>query len=291
MSIDLHIHSSFSDGSMTPEELVFLAKRKGLLAISITDHDNVDNVEPLLAAGKKHNLKVVPGLELSVIHKEVSLHLLAYLFDYKNHLLLDLLDRIQTARKSRNSKIIARLKNHGIDIEKEIKDLSVDGKMLGRPHIAKILLEKKIVNSIDEAFKQYLIPGGLAYVKRSACPAAEAIRIVHEVRGLAVLAHPLTLKTPCDDRDKFIDELVACGLDGIETYYPTHSQKLSRKFERYAEKNGLICTGGSDYHGTFKVGSYLAGGKNVFVPEQLLDRLYERHDILYNKKTLSRKEI
>lgn len=142
-------------------------------------------------------------------------------------------------------------------------------------------MAKGHAKSINEAFKNFLIPGGLAYTKREACSAKKAIEVLHKANGLTVIAHPLNIRNNVKDYNHVIEELIDLGLDGIETYYPTHSKKVSKMLLSLATENGLICTGGSDYHGDFRPGTYLAGGKNVFVPEQLLEDMLEKHKKLY----------
>lgn len=276
MSIDLHIHSTFSDGSMTPSELVALAGRKGLVALSITDHDTMDCVPEALAAGVKENIEVLPGLELSVMCGETSIHLLGYMFDHNNLKLQEFLVQIQEGRKKRNLKIFGKLIELGVNIEREIGLLMANMKQIGRPHIAKILVKKKLAKNINEAFSRYLVPGAPAYVKRPVFKASEAIRVIADAGGLSSLAHPLLIRYENNTVETLVDELTALGLDGIEAFYPTHSKKLQQHLVEYAEKNGLICTGGSDYHGNFRPGTYLAGGKNVSVPQELILHMKKR---------------
>lgn len=281
MSLDFHIHSTFSDGSLTPIEIVKMAKKKGLKAISITDHDNIDGVEKALTAGDEVGLVVVPGLELSVVLDGISIHLLGYLFDYDHYDLKALLEKIQIGRRKRNETIVNKLKSAGIDIRSEIDQILQNNSQVGRPHIARILVAQKHAKNINDAFQKFLVPGGIAYTKREACSAKEAINVLHRAKGLAVIAHPLNIRNVTKDYTDVIEELVELGLDGIETYYPTHSKKVSKSLLSLSTEKGLICTGGSDYHGDFRPGTYLAGGKNVFVPEQLLDQMLERHKDLY----------
>ncbi len=281
MSLDLHIHSTFSDGSLTPSEIVRMAKRKGLKAISITDHDNIDCVEHALKAGEENDLEVIPGLELSVVHDGISIHLLGYLFDQNNAELESFLNKIQKGRKRRNEKIISKLLVAGIDIRFEIDKSINNQSQIGRPHIARILVTQNHAKNVNDAFNRYLIPGGIAYTKREACSAQEAVEVLHKAKGLTVIAHPLNIRNVNKDYNHVIEELVDLGLDGVEAYYPTHSKKVSKSLVSFARENKLICTGGSDYHGNFRPNTTLAGGKNVFVPEQVLDHMRERHSKLY----------
>jgi len=279
MSIDLHVHSTFSDGSMSPAELVSLARRKGLVGISITDHDNMDSVPEALASGVIEGIEVVTGFELSVMHDGMSMHLLGYMFDQNNLQLKEYLSQIQDGRKLRNMQIIEKLNNLDIGIEKELSDLLAQRSQIGRPHIAQILVKKKLAKNNNEAFQKYLVPGGLAYVKRPAFKVAEAIQVIHDAGGMSSLAHPLNIHGDNNDLTVLVDELTDLGLDGIEAYYPTHSKKMQRYLVEYATKKGLLCTGGSDYHGSFRPGTYLAGGKNVSVPKEVLVEMKKRFAI------------
>lgn len=278
MGIDLHVHSTFSDGSMTPSELVALAARKGLHALSITDHDNMVSVPEALDAGLREGIEVLPGLELSVMHGETSIHLLGYMFDHRNLRLLEFLGQIQEGREKRNLEIFAKLAGLGIHIEKEIGALNASMRQIGRPHIAKILVKKKCCKNINEAFAQYLVPGAPAYAKRPVFQASEAIQLIAEAGGLSSLAHPLNIRCGNNTFEPIVDALTELGLDGIEAFYPTHSKKMQQHLVEYAKKNELICTGGSDYHGDFRPGTYLAGGKNVSVPRELIPLMKKRRD-------------
>ena len=284
MSIDLHVHSTFSDGSMTPAALVALARRKGLVAISITDHDNMESVPGALAAGFDEGIEVLPGFELSVTHGDISMHLLGYMFDPDNLKLQGFLSQIQDGRKQRNRQIVEKLNTLNLGIEKELGDLLAQRTQVGRPHIARILVKKKLVKNSNEAFKKYLVPGGLAYVKRPVSQVADAIEVIRDAGGISSLAHPLNIRGDNAALTLLVDELAGIGLDGIEAYYPTHSKKMQRFLVEYAGEKGLICTGGSDYHGDFRPGTYLAGGKNVSVPVDVLVAMKKRYESVTIKK-------
>ncbi|CAG36965.1 PHP domain-containing protein [Desulfotalea psychrophila] len=278
MSIDLHVHSSFSDGSMTPTELVELAKRKGLHALSITDHDNILSVSEALCAGKQYGLTVFSGVELSLVYNGMDIHLLSYLFDQNNFELQTFLAEIQESRATRNGLIIKSLLSLGVKITAEEERCFLENRQLGRPHIAKLLVRKAVVKNMKEAFALYLTPGKPAYVPRKTVPIQRAIDVLHRAGGVTVLAHPFNMNR--GDRDLFevIGELGELGVDGVEAYYPTHSRKRRDQLLGCARENNLICTGGSDYHGNFRAGTQLAGGKNVCVPEELLTTLYLRKE-------------
>lgn len=279
MTIDLHTHSSFSDGTCTPTELISLAKTGQLKALALTDHDTMAGIHEALAAGVRFGVEVIPGIELSVVHGEYSIHLLGYWPDPEHPQLKKALDRIQGARDERNRKIMDNLTGLGISVSMaELQAVAGQGET-GRPHIARLLVNKGVVRTIDEAFVRYLRRGCPAYVSRFAFDACEAVSLVKKAGGLAVLAHPLSIERDPELLCPLLDRLVAAGLNGLEAYYPTHSKKLTRHLSVLADRYGLLLTGGSDYHGDVRPNTGLAGGKKLFVPEQLLDIMKERRAV------------
>jgi len=276
MSIDLHVHSTYSDGTMSPKELVEYAERKGLQAISITDHDTIDGVDEAIAASKNDTFKVIPGIEIGAKYSDITIHLLGYFIDQNDQEFRKALEVVQDARNARNDEILFLLEKLGIHISKaELRTISQVGQT-GRPHIAKILLKKKVVKTLDEAFKRFLRLGAPAYVPRFLYTAEEVFNMIHLAGGIGVLAHPLQLRSRGINLNNAIKELVTLGLDGIEIYYPTHSKKTRTTLLRYADECSLVKTGGSDYHGENRPGTTLAGGKNVTVPYELLEKMEQR---------------
>lgn len=273
MSIDLHIHTTASDGSHTPTEIVRLAARKGLKAIAITDHDTIDGIDEAVSEGKKVGLEVLGGLELSVKLSEVNIHLLGYLFDKGDNQLLAALGEIQDARQKRNQQILKELQSLDFPIEStELQRISTSGQT-GRPHIAKLLINKKVVATMDEAFEKYLGQGAVAYVPRKIYDVEDAIQIIKNAGGVAVVAHPFQIEKSGEDTLQILEKLITLGLDGVEVYYPNHSKSFKKQLLSYAKKRSLLVTGGSDYHGDIRPGTSLAGGKNVSVPYELLEIL------------------
>ncbi len=270
MSIDLHIHSTYSDGTMSPEGLVEYAKRKGLKAISITDHDTFDGVAEAAGLCNDGKLEFIPGIEVGAEFSGITIHILGYLFDPNNPELRKSLQRVQDARNERNEQILFLLKKTGIFISnRELNAISKIGQT-GRPHIARALLKKGVVKSVDEAFLRFLRKGAEAYVPRFVYTAEEVFNMIRQAGGIGVLAHPLQLQRTGMDLQTAIREMTGLGLDGIEVYYPTHSKKTRAALMRYVDEYGLVMTGGSDYHGDIRPGTTLAGGKNVTVPYDLL---------------------
>ncbi len=276
MSIDLHIHSTTSDGTMSPGELVHYAQKKGLSAIAITDHDTIDGVDEALAAGQSIDLEVVPGIELSAKYCSYNVHLLGYLLDCRHKELHVALGQLQAGRIERNKKILVKLNQLGLKLQLHELEKSAGSGQTGRPHIARLMVEKGFVQSMDEAFEKYLGHGGLAYTSRFIYEAKEAIGIIQDAGGIAVLAHPLQLDKSVDNLDHALQQLCEMGLDGIEVYYPNHSRSFRKRLIVLADKHSLVMTGGSDYHGSIRPGTTLAGGKNVSVPAQLLVAMKQR---------------
>jgi hypothetical protein len=279
--IDLHTHSNYSDGSLSPKELVQLAKERKLRAIALTDHDTVAGLEEALEAGNELGVEVVPGVEISAQYPPGTMHILGYYLNGSHPELLQALERLQQARAARNPKIIERLQALGLEItSNEVFDIS--GGQVGRPHIAKALVNRGYVTSIDEAFSRYLKKGAVAYVEKFRFPPEEAIAMIRRAGGIAVLAHPFTLglKKP-DELALLVQELAEKGLEGIEVLYPGHTEEMVALYEDVAERFGLVCTGGSDFHGNFRDHSHLGNtilGKNLDYEllEDLKDRLQER---------------
>jgi len=275
--IDLHTHSSYSDGSLSPRELVQLAKERGLRAIALTDHDTVAGLEEAVAAGGELGVEVVPGVEVSAQYPPGTMHILGYYLHASHPELLGALKKLQQARAARNPKIIQRLQALGLEITTtEVLDLSSG--QVGRPHIARALVNKGYVSSIDEAFSRYLKKGAVAYVEKFRFPPEEAIAMIRGAGGIAVLAHPFTLgMDKPDELALLVHELAEMGLEGIEVLYPGHTEEMVFIYEDVAKRLGLICTGGSDFHGNFRDHSYLGNtilGKDL--DYRILQALRER---------------
>jgi 3',5'-nucleoside bisphosphate phosphatase len=276
MSIDLHIHSHFSDGTMTPTELVGLACRKGLRAIALTDHDTLEGFGEMEKAGEATGLEVMAGVELSVSFEQHQLHLLGYGFDCDDTGLKKCLALLQQGRVVRNQRILEKLHKLGIDLSPdELKTIAGQGQC-GRPHIAMLLRRGKVIHSMEEAFATYLGRGGTAYCSRFSYQLPEAIAIIHKAGGLAVLAHPLHTFGEPAKLAAVLPLFRDLGLDGIEAYYPTHSRRHRRDLMTIAAQFGCLTTGGSDFHGTLRPQTTLAGGKNLSVPDEVLQEMKQR---------------
>ncbi len=273
MSIDLHIHTTFSDGTKTPQEIVQLAIQKGLTAIAITDHDTLDGCSEAVEAGKRSGLEIVPGVEISVRFQEKSLHLLGYFLDIENSRLISGLHTIQAGRKIRNEQILQKLQSRGIDISfEELARISETGE-IGRPHIAVLLQQKGFVRSLDEAFQKYIGNGACCYAARPEFSAQKAIDLIHCAGGLAFWAHPFSSLGDEASVSRFLKDLACIGIDGVEVYYPTQGEKARTLLLQLAAELGLLVSGGSDYHGSIRKGSSLAGGKELMIPYSLLEQM------------------
>lgn len=260
--VDLHLHTTASDGVLGPAEIVRYAKAKGLRAIAITDHDTIDGCEEGLLEGEKIGFEVIPGIEISAEHTPGSMHLLGFFLDLHHPLLIQRLRFLQKARAERNPKILEKLNQLGMDITFEEVVKASNGGQIGRPHFANVLLEKKYVKSFQEAFDRFLKKGAPAYVDKFRFTSQEAIHFIKEANGVAVLAHPKTLGlNGYFELEKFILKLVQEGLQGIEVYYPEHSPTEVTHFETLAKRYGLIMTGGTDYHGIEKDGLDIGVGR------------------------------
>ncbi|MGI6491655.1 MAG: PHP domain-containing protein [Pelotomaculum sp.] len=244
MEVDLHVHTVYSDGTDSPEKIVATAKSIGLSAVAITDHDTVEGIGPAMAAARKYNLEIIPGVELSTEYKGQELHILGYLIDAFDRNLLSKLSSIRQEREQRMEKMVGRLQALGFSVDLDrIRAISGAGAM-GRPHLAAVMVEAGIVKTKAEAFDLYIGHGKKAFVHRAKLTPSEAIRMIHDCAGVAVLAHP-GLNSLSIPLEKLIDD----GIIGLEAYHPAHNRELASYYERLAAEKGLIVTGGSDYHG------------------------------------------
>ncbi len=272
--IDLHIHSTASDGSLPPEDVVAYAKRKGAAAIALTDHDTVEGLESAMSAGKAQGLEVIPGLEISAQHPGGSMHILGYYIDPSDPHLNQELRRLQLARKERNPKIINKLQSLGFPIDYSQVQAIARGQ-IGRPHIAQSLLKIGAVSSLEEAFQKYLTRGAPAYVEKFRFTPFDSISMIIQAGGIPVLAHPFTLNCPSlRDLKSLMKKLKDDGLQGMEVLYPEHSSDQTRDYLSLVKELDLVYTGGSDFHGDLKKNVDLLTGKgDLKIPYRIVEAL------------------
>ena len=258
--IDLHMHSTASDGTDEPAQLITKCKKIGLEVSSITDHDTIDSQAEAKKAAKEYGIRYLTGVEFSVRH-EGELHILGYGIDIADSVLLNELEDLRASRMERIDMILKKLDEKHLHISKEDVIRNASGKTLGRPHVARALIEKGYVEDFTEAFKKYLNEEGLCYVKRRKLTPKDAIQFILESGGTAVLAHPKFIHT--SDLESLVLEMKEMGLEGIEAFYPAHTDSDVQRFEGIAKRQGLLVTGGSDYHGTMRVHSAIASERRT----------------------------
>ncbi len=260
---DLHMHSVWSDGSWTPDRLAKAARRARLAAVALTDHDTVAGFEEMQAAGGERGIRVISGAEISTWF-DTDLHLLALGFEPEAPVLRGVLDRLRESRRGRAERMVERLGELGMPISFEVVLENAGNAAIGRPHVARALLDSGWVGSNREAFDLWLGDGKPACVDKLRVTPAEAIEAVHEAGGICVAAHPGIYGGP-----DFFDPLIEAGLDGFEVRHPLHGRKAEAAFDEYAVARGLLRTGGSDFHGP--AGPIEVGG--VAAPPEWLEEL------------------
>ena len=278
--IDLHIHTTASDGTVAPPEILQLAIKRNLCAIAITDHDTLDGVKEALVCGIPDPIKFITGIEISSdpppgFSIPGSLHILGYGIKTEDRQLNAMLDTLQDARKNRNPKIIERLNQAGLDVSlPEILEKAGTGQA-GRPHIAMVMVEKGMAASVNDAFNLYLGKGRPAYVDKPRIASSEVIRIIRSAGGVPVLAHPGLVKSESNETvQRLVDTLKQEGLKGIEVYYPGHTSAQVEEYKALARKNNLLITGGSDFHGSVYPDIEMGSGNGDFsIPYSIFDEL------------------
>ena len=282
--IDLHAHTTASDGSDSPAELVRKAAALGLAAIAVTDHDTVSGLAAAAVEAVAVGIEFVPGVELSVEDERGRFHLLGYLFDPANAKLAETLITLRASRAERNRRMALKMTELGLAVTMDdvLAEAGDGGEVVARPHFARALMKKGIVSSVQEAFDRFLATGKPLYLPKEGLTPRDAIALLHKAGGIGVVAHPGLIPMGDDALAARIASLASeAGLDGLEVYYSQHSPLQTERFARIAEANGLVMTGGSDYHGLAKphvpLGVVTAGAP---AREVLLDRMRERCDAI-----------
>lgn len=243
--VDLHMHSNFSDGVLSPSALAEIAAKAGLVAFSITDHDTLEGLNEAFNAARRLIIDFIPGIEMSCFLGEREVHILGY-YPQQSDQLFEVLERMQDERRHRIEKMVSALKSLGFKLT--IEDLKAEAKDAapGRLHLVRLLLKRKYVHTVDEAFALYLGKGKPAYVSRKLLPAAEVLKLLKISGAITVLAHP------GHEGKGDVDSLLNHGLDGVEVFHPDHSPKIVKYYKNIAENYNLLVTGGSDFHGDFR---------------------------------------
>lgn len=272
--IDLHVHSNVSDGTLSPAELVHYAKQKGLRAFALTDHDIIDGIEEAVNEGKEWGVEVIPGIEFAAEYKDREIHILGLFIDYKDCNFIQKLNWIQNARVRRNEKMLKKLNDIGIKITLEDLKQRAGKDLITRAHFGKALFEKGYTKSLNDAFRLYLSPGSPGYVQREILSPKECIQLIHEAKGLAVLAHPTLYRLSDNNLSSLLQVLKEEGLDAIESIYSLYSKEQENKIRSLAHHFNLLITGGSDFHGTNKKDIDMGAGKgNLKIPYGILEDL------------------
>jgi 3',5'-nucleoside bisphosphate phosphatase len=276
--IDLHMHSTCSDGTYSPSELVQRAKAAGLTRMALTDHDTVAGLSEARAEAERQGIAFLGGLEISAELQPGTMHILGYGFDEGSSDLRGRLEHVQEARRERNPKIVERLVGLGFDLTMEEVAGKAGGTVVGRPHFAQVMVEKGYAQNTQEVFDKYLAKGKPAYLDKERLSPEESVAAIRAAGGVAVLAHPLQLKAKDESElESIIERLASAGLQGMECYYRNHTEEDTRKFLALAKRYGLVATGGSDFHGTNRPHISLGTGEgNLKVPEECWDDLMTR---------------
>jgi predicted metal-dependent phosphoesterase TrpH len=274
--VDLHAHTTKSDGTAEPAELPYLAAEAGLAAVAVTDHDTVSGIAGAVGAGRKCGVEVVAGIELSTGWEHTEIHLLGYCFDPASPELRPALDWVINDRRDRNLKMAALMRGDGIPVTAEELYARYPESTVGRPHFAVKLMELGLADSVKDAFSKYLAPGEKYYVRRHFIPFDEAVRVIRAAGGTAVLAHPFQYKFDDARLRELLDYCVSVGVRGMECLYSGYTDEQENYLEALAAKYRLLVTGGSDFHGGHKPEIALGSGTGgLRVPYSLLEKLKE----------------
>jgi predicted metal-dependent phosphoesterase TrpH len=249
--IDLHTHTTYSDGTLTPPELVQLAVERDLAVLAVTDHDSTEGLSQAFDAAAGTELEIVPGVEFSTVHDGHGIHVLAYWMDLEDEEFQAELRRLREDRWTRGQRMVKRLQELGHPISFDRVEEIAEGKNIVRPHIAQALVEAEVVSSIDEAFTPELIANdGRAYVEKHALDPVDALALIKRARGVAVVAHPGLFREGLGVPDEVLERMVEAGLDGIEAAHPDHPPEAEERYRDMARQRELVATGSSDCHGT-----------------------------------------
>lgn len=275
--VDLHVHSTKSDGTLTPTELVSYAIEKKLSAFALTDHDTISGIKEAMDAAKGTSLEVIPGIEFSTEYLGRDIHILGIYIDFDSSLFMNALEEFQTSRDNRNRTMCTKLQEHGVPVTYEDLIDYYPHSILTRAHYANYMLEKGYTKSTKEAFERYIGDYAPCFIPREKVTPVQAVELILSCGGIPILAHPTLYHFGTDTLDQLVLTLKSAGLVGIEAVYSTHSASEERDIKRLAIKHKLCISGGSDFHGAHKPGLDLATGYgNLFIPSTILSDLKSR---------------
>lgn len=279
--VDLHVHSTESDGTLSPQELIYTAKKAGLSAIALTDHDTVSGIIKATPIAQECGIELIPGIELSTQYRMPTqkgdtkeIHVVGLFIDPTNPLLLEKTKEFRECRDNRNVDMIAALQREGLNITMESLTAENPDSVITRGNIARYLYKHGQIKSVQEAFDKYIGDDCRCYVSRFKVTPMEAVELIKQAGGIAILAHPLLYHLSSVSMQRLVDDLKAVGLDGIEAIYSTYSVRDEHLMKKFAADNGLLVSGGSDFHGSTKPTIQLGTGRgNLFIPYSILEHM------------------
>ena len=275
--VDLHVHSNKSDGSLSPSDLILEAKKKGLKAFALTDHDTVDGIDEAMAAAKGSGVTVIPGIELSTEYEGKDIHIVGLLIDKEQPEFKEKIQEFVDSRILRNRKMCQKLTEAGMPLTYEELLAEFPGAVITRAHYAQIMLKKGYTKSLKEAFERYIGDRGPCFIPREKITPEDGVKLILSAKGIPVLAHPLLYKMGKERLQILIDRLKDAGLEAIEAVYCTNTPSEEAQMRELAKKNGLLISGGSDFHGNAKPGLEMGTGYGkLYVSKEILDELVKR---------------
>jgi len=282
LKIDLHVHSDKSDGSLSPSDLVSYAIKQGVSAFALTDHDTVDGIDEAIAASKGTSVTVIPGIELSTAYEGKDIHIVGLFIDKEQPAFRERIGRFANARINRNLEMCEKLTEYGMPITYDELTAAFPDAVITRAHYARLMMQKGYVKSLKEAFERYIGDYGPCFIPRKKITPDEGVRFILSANGLPVLAHPMQYGMGDARLQQLIDSLKEAGLVAMEAIYCTHTPSEEAKLCKLAKENGLLISGGSDFHGKAKPGLELGTGYGrLHVPQEVLDNLIAKKNELF----------
>lgn len=281
--IDLHVHSDKSDGTLSPSDLVSHAIKQGVTAFALTDHDTVDGIDEAVQAARGTSVTVIPGIELSTKYEGKDIHIVGLFIHKEEAAFRDKIQEFVASRELRNQKMCTKLTEHGLPVTYEELKNAFPGSVITRAHYARLLLEKGYIKSLKEAFERYIGDRGPCFIPREKITPEDGVRLILSAKGLPVLAHPLQYGMGNERLQRLIDHLKEAGLEAMEAIYCTHTPAEESELKALAAKNGLLISGGSDFHGAAKPGLELGTGYgSLYVPQEVLSTLTARRNEMFD---------